>query len=647
MRAIGVLLFIPAMVAFAKPSGVDGEWAKDWAEAAGRARDQKKLVLVAVELYAGLQIPDRIPPLFEEGTLADLLRSRFVGLRWKQGMKAPFQDPSVYGMGAHTFGAGILVATPDGAIVGQCIPLTSLILDQFLCSMLRARPEFRGLSLGEFSDPLDRAEAHLKRGEFEEAEALLRASAVTVRSLRLQARRCIRLRKGPEAREALRRARELAGPDEAADLSAEEGLVLVGLGKLGEAASSFRSVPPAHPRGPEARFWLSRILLRESPADARAGFEELLKTAPGSRWGKAAAALLAPGGLETATLMRLAWPADAALDVVRDVKPHPLETAEAARATDGAIRFLIRSQQADGSWITPACLTSEAPAFSIATTAICALSLLPYRKQKDVDLAVGRALEFVLAAQASGALDRQGRTFGFGYSIWGRVFALRLLSRCSREGIGPAPRVSSALQPLARELERDQTAAGGWSYYAGLDPAFVTGAVLLALFDGREAGAVVSEETLRRGLANLAGARAAPGKFRYSPGGAEPRAEAGLRSPMCELALQRGGKGEPGALGAALDHFLASRLEVRRERGKALCHTGPDGTASYYLLFGYAFSSEALGRLPQEKRDVYRKALLEDVLAARLDDGSFLDTPTMGRYYGTGMALIALARLAP
>lgn len=38
------------------------------------------------------------------------------------------------------------------------------------------------------------------------------------------------------------------------------------------------------------------------------------------------------------------------------------------------------------------------------------------------------------------------------------------------------------------------------------------------------------------------------------------------------------------------------------------------------------------------KRSAVRTALLED--------GSFQDTPTIGRSYGTGMALIALGRLA-
>jgi hypothetical protein len=38
--------------------------------------------------------------------------------------------------------------------------------------------------------------------------------------------------------------------------------------------------------------------------------------------------------------------------------------------------------------------------------------------------------------------------------------------------------------------------------------------------------------------------------------------------------------------------------------------------------------------------------LIDDVLAARFEDGSFEDLPSLGRPYATAMALIALRELA-
>ena len=90
---------------------------------------------------------------------------------------------------------------------------------------------------------------------------------------------------------------------------------------------------------------------------------------------------------------------------------------------------------------------------------------------------------------------------------------------------------------------------------------------------------------------------------------------------------------------------LSVHKQVRRERGKGLCHTGPEGTASYYLIFGYAFAAEAVRELPEKERAKYREALAEDLLKLALEDGTFCDSPGIGRHYGTGMALRALRLL--
>src|SRR5574342_681442 len=55
------------------------------------------------------------------------------------------------------------------------------------------------------------------------------------------------------------------------------------------------------------------------------------------------------------------------------------------------------------------------------------------------------------------------------------------------------------------------------------------------------------------------------------------------------MALAHAGKGDVDGLRAALDLYLKHHEHVRQERGKVLCHTGPEGNASYYLLYGCAF----------------------------------------------------------
>ncbi len=83
------------------------------------------------------------------------------------------------------------------------------------------------------------------------------------------------------------------------------------------------------------------------------------------------------------------------------------------------------------------------------------------------------------------------------------------------------------------------------------------------------------------------------------------------------------------------------RRELAGQRGKALMHTGRHGQGSHYLLFDYAFAAAAVRELPQEKRDKYRRTILEVVLGTRTEDGSYLDSPLLGYSYGTGMALLA------
>jgi len=146
----------------------------------------------------------------------------------------------------------------------------------------------------------------------------------------------------------------------------------------------------------------------------------------------------------------------------------------------------------------------------------------------------------------------------------------------------------------------------------------------------------------------LAALRRPDGAFGYmiATGRGSGDAESSVRSPLCAMALAHAGQGGVDGVRAALDVYLKHREHVRKERGKVLCHTGPEGHASYYLLYGYAFAAEALALLPRDDRARYRAALLDDVLFMRTADGGFCDNAGMGRAYGAGMALQALRRLA-
>ena len=101
----------------------------------------------------------------------------------------------------------------------------------------------------------------------------------------------------------------------------------------------------------------------------------------------------------------------------------------------------------------------------------------------------------------------------------------------------------------------------------------------------------------------------------------------------------------PGRTRVAARAHVEHHEHVRKERGKKLCHTSPEGVASYYLLYGYRFATEALAELPKGERRRYAEALLDDLLYFRTEDGAFCDNPGTGRCYGAGMALESIRRL--
>jgi hypothetical protein len=139
------------------------------------------------------------------------------------------------------------------------------------------------------------------------------------------------------------------------------------------------------------------------------------------------------------------------------------------------------------------------------------------------------------------------------------------------------------------------------------------------------------------------------GSFRYFMDVPEPEAdpEAAGRGPVCALALLRGGAGTRDELRDSLETFDVQRATLAREWGKDICHTGEQGQGAHYLFYDWAFAAASVRELPPSERGRWRKPLLTDILAVRDAEGGFADMPSLGRAYGTAMALMALRDLSP
>jgi len=623
---------------------------------------------------------------FMDQDVIALLDERFVPLLVDKSTDAPFVDEDVYGLSNYTFGTAMLVVSPNGEVLLD----TYAHVEELLREALAGDERLAGPPAERLGDRLAQARLHARRGELDAADQLLaelldegeaRSPDVEVGAWRLRARLATRRREGPEALDALARAREVAGvsDDRAADpalafeLDLDEVPTLVGMGDgeqavarldvlLADTTEHPRLTEAIYMRGALARYvedkdvaqeWLEKLVLDESLAD--------------DRWAWMAAATLTSTAWSMEIPGALGWPEipddHDALALVRPPVYEPLPAREAARAEQDALEHLLATQKDDGSWPyrTDFMRENDRPAddFQLAIAAICIQGLLPHRGDPRVDDALERAIAWVLPADdASAAADEPN--YFMDYSVWSRPYLLWLLADLLDHQLVERERAETMAVRLCRELKDLQKPEGGWSYYLTGDiesasPAvlvsmsFTTAVNVLALVRAQEAGLAAPSDLLARGLDSLESARNENGLFEYMVGinadRSSWRSGSAGRGPLCNLALERGERGVDGALEESLDDFVEFRGAYEKETGKALMHTGPEAEGSHWLMFDYAYAAVAADSLPARAKRRFEKPLLEMLLRARTSDGAYVDNPLLGSVFGAGMALVAFDHL--
>jgi hypothetical protein len=343
---------------------------------------------------------------------------------------------------------------------------------------------------------------------------------------------------------------------------------------------------------------------------------------------------------------------------VRDVPWAPLPAKEVRVSVEGALDWLVAERRADGTWPDASELEAEpSNAISAAIDTLAVRALLAHRSplpnlEREVSLVIA-------AARASLAARSDAPTY-MTYEVWSDALLLELLADLletpRKEGLAGELRALGG--EFVQELAKRQRTNGGWSYFeaASLEAdaekpeqsiSFVTASVVLALVRAHEAGIEVDEEMLARGVDALEAMRGERGVFAYMLWSFqqraldEPVAGAAGRGPLCELALLRAGRSDPGRLAAALELFFRHAATLDKERGKALMHCGAEGQGCHYVLYDYATAARAIAALPADAQKPFTARLLELLLAARRTDGAFLDTQVLGPASGTALALLA------
>ncbi len=175
--------------------GSELELASSWEEARRRAQKSGRPVLVMMRLYSGLPDADvaAAGPWMDEDVV-QLVRLRFVPMRYTHGMDVPFSSYELYGLSPTSFGSTALVVTPEGKVLGD-----TFVADAFsLCDALRAAlpAEFAAQSVEE----------RIAGGDYDGAAKLIGRDD-TARGHRLRADLLRRRRDGDGALAELNRAR--------------------------------------------------------------------------------------------------------------------------------------------------------------------------------------------------------------------------------------------------------------------------------------------------------------------------------------------------------------------------------------------------------------------------------------------------------
>ncbi|MHC4662666.1 MAG: tetratricopeptide repeat protein [Planctomycetota bacterium] len=650
--------------------GGEVEWLTGWETVSKRASREKKLIIVTAQFYGGfsMQVVDfaRVGP-FMDPDFIELANERFLVMKLMKNSDVPFRSQDLYGFGPSTFGRALLFVTPDGRVIGDTFSYNPFHLYDYAREVLAAHPEYTGNPVEKKGNSLVRAEAHLKRGELEQAAGLLE-NALSYKGLRLKASLFRKQRRGEDALEALKAAYSKKKSGAQADFLTDEAYLLMRMGKTEEAAKRFSKVIEKHSKkasAPEAMFWLGACRGTENDGeDTKELWTELIESHPESRWAWMAAARLLLTKTAGARTFNPAWPDESELEAVRVRKLEPKSVLKIKEAEKEAISFLLKNQKADGSWFTPPELgggSESSIPLRDAKNALCGASLLAYRDNREAVEAVESSVRFLLRAHDE-KKKRGPVQYYMDYSCWSDAYMLMFFAQCYKAGIGKKSAVKTAIKELLQNLEETQRPGGGWSYLLSFNLAesarpddksisFVTAGVTLALIEAKKNGAAVPDAMLKKALDCIANMRNPNGSFTYFFDHRNPAARdsnlpgSSGRVPLCELALYRGKRGSLDRIRGGLDIFARYRHNLSRQQGKALMHTGTHGQGSHYLLFDYSNAAAAVSELPESEREKFRNILHELVLGTRVTNGSYLDNPIMGHCCGTAMALLSFQYL--
>jgi hypothetical protein len=633
-------------------------WAKSVDQAVERARRERKLILACVRSHYDSEKTTYLEQMLLAAMLSEpdvhtLIQARFVPVRvsyppWVATLKQGHgdnNDPLLgLGISAKEAKATALIVSDGKSVVARLTNLGTFDRDlalKFLLGALAGAHAPEGLN-----DPWKL----LDEGYFDNAQ-------------RLFARQDSREGKYGQARVASLRGNYRAALDLCAPLALSDGPFrheatveaarsLVRLGRLPEALPLLRAAAETRgSRAAEAGYLLGCVLYRTASAEtAGAVWRNVVAQHTGSLSAVRAEA-------------RLAWP-DAmamyenltALDrtpSARGALTHDDSdrSAEKSDAVDRGLDYLLAQQYPDGTWTTG----SQVNKYRVAVTSLVARTLHAWASKLDgerrerIDRATAKATEW-LNEQVKQVDPTTMDSFGAAYLL--DYFLDLADTRGPMQGdVAGAVELLLGGQCPNGAWSYDFQFAANWAKYRdpklqpGRTHSMNTGLALLALARAKRLGFTVNAKSLEKGVSALVAMRDGPGVYTYiypGPRNFNQVDSSIARGPLCEHALYLLHAVNKEDLGIAVERFLKNRDGLRAPlKVWGPTWLPPHGYTSYFFFFAYDHAARAVVELGDKSSDQFQP-LRTDLLGLVEPDGTWVDYESIGKPYGTAMALHVL-----
>jgi hypothetical protein len=357
-------------------------------------------------------------------------------------------------------------------------------------------------------------------------------------------------------------------------------------------------------------------------------------------------------------------------------KPRPVEVptqAELETGIDRGIKFLLTSQNKDGSWGSATrtkSLNIYAPipgahhGFRAATTSLCICALIQTKdKRQEVIDSIQRAEDWLVEE-----LPKVRRATGDAiYNVWAHAYSIEALADLIEYDDSDQDRVDIMRELIVSQidmLKRYQSVDGGWGYYdfraeaqqpTSSPTSFTTATGLIALKRATEVDVDVPMDMVNKSLKALRMQRKPDFTYYYAfrgPTGARPmrsinRPGGSLgRSQTCNLALRMWDdeKITDKVFNVWLDRLFARNGWLYIGRKRPVPHESHFLVAGYFYYYGHWYGARTFRELTSDDRRRHAGQMSRLLLDQQEKDGSWWDYPLYNYHqpYGTAMAVMSL-----